>query len=159
MSFQKGQSGNPAGRKPGTKNRKIELLRSNDKRLQKKVLKMALDGDPVALRICADRLWPKIRPEALPVRVTTTSSDLASQGAAIIDAALSGKLTPDVLRDLLSALADQARLIEFTEIEARLQALEGQEPVAPWEQPSKDKLPIRGRKRRLSDERKLQKST
>ena len=70
--------------------------------------------------------------------------------AAIIEAALSGKLTPDVLRDLLSALADQARLVEFTEIEARLQALEGQEPVAPWERRSDDKLPIRGRKRRVA---------
>ena len=80
MPFQKGQSGNPAGRKPGTKNRKLELLRSNDKRLKKKVLEMALDGDPVALRICADRLWPKLRPEAAPVRVITASSDLASQG-------------------------------------------------------------------------------
>ena len=99
MPFKKGQSGNPAGRKPGTKNRKIELLRSNDLRLQKKVLRMALDGDVVALRICADRLWPKIRPEALPVKVESKSSDLASQGAAVIDAALAGKLTPDVLRD------------------------------------------------------------
>ncbi len=108
---------------------------------------MALDGDPVALRICADRLWPRLRPEAAPVRVTTASSGLAQQGAAIIDAALSGQLTPDVLRDLLSALADQARLVEFTEIEARLQALEGQEPVAPWERRSDNKLPMRGRKR------------
>ncbi len=148
MPFQKGQSGNPAGRKPGTKNRKLELLRSNDKRLQKKVLEMALDGDPVALRICADRLWPKLRPEAAPVRVITASSDLASQGAAIINAALSGKLTPDVLRDLLSALADQARLVEFTEIEGRILALENQAPVTPWEKRSSDKLPIRGRKRR-----------
>ncbi len=148
MPFQKGQSGNPAGRKPGTKNRKLELLRSNDKRLQKKVLEMALDGDPVALRICADRLWPKLRPEAAPVRVTTASSDLASQGAALIDAALTGEVTADVLRDLLSALADQARLVEFTEIESRLIALESQEHIAPWVARSETKLPIRGRKRR-----------
>ena len=147
MQWQKGQSGNPAGRKPGEKNKKIELLRSNDLRLQKKVLRMALDGDVVALRICADRLWPKLRPEALPVIVKAKSADLASQGAAVIDAALAGKLTPDVLRDLLSALADQARLIEFTEIEGRLAALENQTPVTPWAERSEDKLPIRGRTR------------
>ncbi len=148
MPFQKGQSGNPAGRKPGTKNRKLELLRSNDKRLQKQVLKMALDGDPVALRICADRLWPRIRPQALPVKVKAKSADLASQGAAVVSAALAGELTPDVLGMLLSALADQARLVEFSEIESRLQKLENQEHIAPWVQRSEPKLPLRGRKRR-----------
>ncbi len=143
------QPGNP-GRPKGAKGKKLELFRSNNEKLQRKVLDMALGGDVAMLKIVADRLWPRLRPEAAPVRVTTVSSGLAHQGAAIIDAALSGKLAPDVLRDLLSALADQARLVEFTEIEARLQALEGQEPVAPWEQRSDDKLPLRGRRRRTA---------
>ena len=152
--FKKGQSGNPAGRPKGARDKRLALMLSNEKALQRKLVKMALGGDVAAMRIIADRLWTRLRPEAVPVRVTTASSDLASQGAAIIDAALSGQLTPDVLRDLLSALANQARLIEFTEIEARLQALEGQEPVAPWERRSDDKLPLRGRKRRLRHESK-----
>jgi len=146
--FKKGQSGNPAGRPKGARDKRLALMLSNEKALQRKLVKMALGGDVAAMRIIADRLWTRLRPEAVPVRVTTASSDLASQGAAIIDAALSGQLTPDVLRDLLSALANQARLIEFTEIEARLQALEGREPVAPWERHSDDKLPKRRRKRR-----------
>ena len=148
MAFKPGQSGNPAGKKPGTKNKKLAWLRSHDTELQQKVLELALKGDATALRICADRLWPKLRSEAMPVLVKTKSADIASQGAAIINAALAGKLTPDVLRDLLSALADQARLVEFTEIESRLQALENQDHVIPWAQRSEDKLPIRGRKRR-----------
>jgi len=146
--FKKGQSGNPAGRPKGARDKRLALMLSNEKALQRKLVKMALGGDVAAMRIIADRLWTRLRPEAVPVRVTTASSGLAQQGAAIIDAALSGQLTPDVLRDLLSALADQARLIEFTEIEERLQRLEGQEPVAPWERRSDDKLPLRGRKRR-----------
>ena len=148
--FKKGQSGNPAGRPKGSRDKRLALMLSNEKALQRKLVKMALGGDVAAMRIIADRLWTRLRPEAVPVRVTTPSSGLAQQGAAIIDAALSGQLTPDVLRDLLSALANQARLIEFTEIEARLQALEGQKPVAPWERRSDDKLPlrVRGRKRR-----------
>lgn len=150
MTFKKGQSGNPAGRKPGTRNRKIELLRSNDVRLQKKVLRMALKGDQTALRICADRLWPRIRPEAAPVRVDATSSKLSDQGAAVVDATLSGVLGPDTARDLLSALADLARLNELTEIEERLQALEGMKQAPPWEKkPLVEKLPIRGKRRRL----------
>jgi len=147
-AWKKGQSGNPAGRPKGCKNLKQGLFKSKEPELQLKLIDMALGGDVAALKIIADRCWPRIRSQALPVKVKAKSADLASQGAAVVNAALAGKLTPDVLRDLLSALADQARLVEFTEIEARLQKLENQEHLAPWAQRSKDKLPIRGGKRR-----------
>ena len=67
---------------------------------------------------------------------------------AVIDAALAGQLTPDALRDLLSALANQARLVEFTEFEDRLAALERQEHVTPWAERSEDRFPLRRKKRR-----------
>ncbi len=148
MAFKKVQSGNPAGRPKGARDKRLSLLLSNEKRLQRKLVQLGLKGDMRAMQLCVDRLWPRLRPEALPVIVKTKSSGIASQGAQIINAALAGKLTPDVLRDLLGALADQARLVEFTEIESRLQALENQDHVIPWAQRSEDKLPIRGRKRR-----------
>ena len=148
MPFQKGQSGNPAGRPKGAREKRLKWMLSDERALQKRVVKDALKGNQRAMQIVADRLWPKLRPEALPVRVKTDSSDLASQGAAIITAALSGKLTPDVLRDLLSALADQARLVEFTEIEARLQVLEEKREAPPWER--NELLPIRGKRKRLT---------
>ena len=154
MAFKKGQSGNPAGKPKGCRNKRLELFRSNDERLQRKVLDMALDGDVAMLKIVADRLWPRIRSQALPVKVKAKSADLASQGAAVVNAALAGELTPDVLGMLLSALADQARLVEFSEIESRLQKLENQEHIAPWVQRSKDKLPLRGKRRRLNNESK-----
>lgn len=77
MPFKPGQSGNPAGRQPGTKNKKLEMLRSNDEKLQKKVLDMAMDGDPTSLRIIADRLWPRLRPEAVPIKINAKGDDLA----------------------------------------------------------------------------------
>ena len=147
-AWKKGQSGNPAGRPKGCKNLKQGLFKSKEPELQQKLIDMALGGDMAALKIIADRIWPRIRPQALPVKVTAKSADLASQGAAVVNAALAGELTPDVLGMLLSALADQARLVEFTEIEARLQKLENQEHAAPWAHRSAEKLPIRGRKRR-----------
>lgn len=143
--FQKGRSGNPKGRPKGSLDKRLSLMLSNEKALQQKLVKMALKGDSSAMRIIAERLWPKLRPVALPVRVNAPSNDLAGQGQAIITAALSGALTPDVLRDLLSALADQARLIEFSEIENRLQKLERQETAAPWEKTQR--LPKRKRRK------------
>ena len=138
-------------RPKGSKNKwRPEILLSNKKSLQQKAVDMALAGNETCLRICMDRLYPKLRNVAAPVRVKADASDLASQGAAIVAAALSGQLTPDVLRDLLSALADQARLVEFTEIESRLQILEDRKDTPPWEskKATRQKFPIRGRRKR-----------
>jgi hypothetical protein len=154
MPFKPGQSGNPAGRKPGTKNRKLELLRSHDAKLQKKVLDMALKGDPAALKIVADRLWPRLRAQAPPVSIDAKSDDLVATGKRVIDAALSGQITTDLLRDLLGALYLQGQITELTEFERRLRELEeraGDTP--PWAAPEpSEKLPIRGRKRRRERE-------
>lgn len=161
MTFKPGQSGNPAGRKPGTKNRKLEFLRSNDGKLQKKVLDMAMDGDVAALKIIADRLWPRLRAQPEPVNIESNSEDIAAQSRSAIDAALSGEITSDVLRDLLTAMYAHGRLIELTELEQRLAALEKSKHLAPWERRKElspwqeesddeesDRLPIRGKRRR-----------
>ncbi len=153
-AWKKGQSGNPAGRPKGCKNRKQGLFKSKEPELQQKLIDMALEGDVAALKIIADRCWPRIRSQALPVKVKADATDLASCGQEIIASALDGKITPDTLGLLMSALADQGRLVEFTEIEDRLQRLENQEHIAPWAQRSEPKLPLRGRKRRLSDKSK-----
>ena len=146
--FKKGQSGNPAGRPKGARDKRLALMLSNEKALQRKLVKMALGGDVAAMRIIADRLWTRLRPEAVPVRVTTPSSGLAQpRGSNYRRGPLrqaDARRTPR----LVIRTADQARLIEFTEIEERLQRLEGQEPIAPWERRSDDKLPIRGKRRR-----------
>lgn len=155
MAFKPGQSGNPAGRKPGSRNKKLELLRSNDTKLQKKVLDMAMEGDVGALKIIADRLWPRLKAQAAAIKIDAVSDNIAEQGKKIIDAALSGEVTPDVLRDLLMALYAQGRLIELTDLEARLKTLEELDGKPPWEttvgddRPSiKELLPIRGKRRR-----------
>lgn len=154
MTFQKGNPGRPRG----SKNKKLELLRSNDQKLQKKVLDMAMDDDVAALKIIADRLWPRLRPESAPIRVKTNAKDLASQAEAIVQAALTGALPANVTRDLTAALADVARLKEFCELEERLQALEQSKDVppwqrrkelSPWEEDTAELLPIRGKKRRV----------
>jgi len=149
-----GQPGNP-GRPKGSKNKRLEFLRSHDKKLQKKVLDMAMEGDVAALKIIADRLWPRIRAQAASVVIDAVGEGIADQGRKIIDAALSGEVTPDVLRDLLMALYAHGRLIEMTELESRLRQLEKLDGKPPWESsPNEEKpvvtekLPLRGKRRR-----------
>jgi hypothetical protein len=150
MTFKKGQSGNPAGRPKGARDKRLSLLLSNEKKLQRKLVQMALKGDMRAMQLCADRLWPKLRPEALPIDVNANSADLSGQGRAVIDAALRGEITSEVLRDIFTALYGQARLVEMTELEERLTALEDHKGMPPWIKQSDEKLPIRGKRRRLN---------
>lgn len=115
--------------------------------LQKRVVELALEGDPTSLKIIADRLWPRIRPQSMAVKVDADKADsLAELGDKVLSAAMSGKISTDQARDLLAAITDQARVAELTEIEQRLAALEQHEDVPPWEPP--EKLPIRGRRKR-----------
>ena len=119
---------------------------------------MALSGDIGALKIIADRLWPRLRAEAAIVSIDATSNDLAEQGRKIIDAALSGKITTDVLRDLLTALYAQGKIVELAEFEDRIKALEQHRELPPWEADYRSVklitdqklLPMRGKRRRLT---------
>ena len=152
MTFKKGNAGRPKG----SKNRKLQLLQSSDEQLQRKVLDMALAGDISAIKIIADRIWPRLRAEAAIVSIDCKSDDLSEQGRSVIDAGLSGKISTDVLRDLIAGLFGQAKIMELAEFEERLKALEQHRIAPPWEvdRPvqrlnDQELLPIRGKGKRL----------
>jgi hypothetical protein len=69
MSFQKGQSGNPAGRPRGSRNRKMiilqQMLDDDGQAILEQAMKMAKEGNVFALRLCMERLLPKRRHEPL----------------------------------------------------------------------------------------------
>jgi len=127
MKFEKGQSGNPAGRKPlsitATKVRKD--LAENLPDILAKLVELAKDGDTAAIKLILDRVCPAIKPQALPVNLPIVES-LAGQGQEVINATMSGKIPPDIGSQLITALSNQGKLVELQELADRLERIEKQ---------------------------------
>src|SRR5215472_6812054 len=64
-AFEKGRSGNSAGRRVGSRNKAtlaaMALLAGEAEGLTRKAVEAALAGDPMALRLCVERILPRCR--------------------------------------------------------------------------------------------------
>jgi hypothetical protein len=98
--FRTGQSGNPAGRPKGARNRSTiaaeALLEGEAEALTRKAIQLALGGDVTALRLCIERLVPprKDRPISLDLPPITSTADAANAVAAVLRAVADGRITP-----------------------------------------------------------------
>lgn len=75
--FQKGTSGNPNGKKIGTLNRKTVLeqcFQKHAEALINKTIELGLSGDPMALRLCIERLVPKAKEKSTTVVIPDIST-------------------------------------------------------------------------------------
>jgi len=125
MAFEKGKSGNPKGKPRGAKDKRTELrslLEPHREELVKVVVAKALNGDGSALRICMDRLIAPMRSN--PIRISKFSGTLAERGDQVMTGIGKGELGIDEAAALMSVLQSQARIIEATELDKRIAALE-----------------------------------
>ena len=84
MRFQKGQSGNAAGKPKGAKDIHTELralLEPDADDLVAKAVSLALGGDTTALRICLERLIAPMKAIVRPLMFLHYKVQLASRGA------------------------------------------------------------------------------
>jgi len=127
MTFPKGESGNPAGRPPGIRDKRTamrDLLTPHAEDLVAKVVELALAGDSTALRICIDRLIPPAKARGDPVNLPSPTDSLANNGRNVIQSLAEGNLTPEEAGEVMQALTAQARIVEIDEIEKRVATLE-----------------------------------
>ena len=128
--FRSGQSGNPAGRPPGSRNKATEaaafLLDGEAEALTRKAIDLALDGDPSALRLCIARIIPprRGRPVNFGLPAVRGAADLAAAMAAITTAAGQGAITPGEAAELARVVEIFVRAVETSDFERRLRQLE-----------------------------------
>ena len=86
MPFQKGESGNPAGRPRGARNRTTVLLENllaeDGEAIARKAIELAKAGETAALRMCLDRLVPvrKDEPVVFDLPPLDTAADVRKFG-------------------------------------------------------------------------------
>jgi hypothetical protein len=128
--FQKGRSGNPNGRPKGSRNAAtlaVEvLLDGQAQALTQKAIEMALAGDPVALRLCLERIYParKDRPVTFPLPPITSARDAADIMAAVVKAVAAGRITPGEAAELGKVVDNYMRAHQTAEMDERVARVE-----------------------------------
>ena len=97
--FQKGKSGNPAGKPKGSRHRATlaaeVLLDGEAETLTRKAVELALGGNVLALRLCLDRILPPTRERAVTFALpeVRSAADATAAMASILASVAAGELT------------------------------------------------------------------
>jgi hypothetical protein len=132
MPFEKGESGNPAGRPRGARNQATlliqNLLADDAEAIGRKAIEMAKSGDLAAIRLCMDRLAParKDEPVAFELPPIEKAADSVAATASIVAAVAAGELTPSQAAELCKVIDVYVRALESKDFDERLTKLENQ---------------------------------
>lgn len=130
MKYQPGQSGNPAGRSPGSKNR-VTILRESLNGAIPQILEtltqQAIAGDVSSARLLLERVVPPIRATGPSLESEIegfVGGDLATRAELVIGAMGRGDVSVDMAQAMLGALNTQAAITETSDLSDRIAKLE-----------------------------------
>jgi hypothetical protein len=130
MTFQNGESGNPAGRPRGARNKRTllaeHLLEGDTEAIVRTMIERAKEGDMAAVRLCVDRICPRVtdRPAGFDLPPLARAADAPPAMAAIAQALADGDLTAAEAADLGKFVASFVRAFAEADLETRLARLE-----------------------------------
>lgn len=126
-SWKPGQSGNPAGRKPGT-GEVAQLRAAISERVPELLAAMmtkALEGDVGAARLLLERAVAPLKGVEQAVLLTLPDGGtLTAKANAMLCAAATGDIAPGQAAQLIAALGTLAKISEVDDLAARITNLE-----------------------------------
>jgi Family of unknown function (DUF5681) len=118
MKFQPGQSGNPAGRPPGSLNKKTlaaqAMFEEHAEEIAQNLMDRAKNGEPTAMRLCMDRMAPTglNRRIAINLPMVKTPEDAEAAVTVVLTEFADGKLSINEFSALITAVDRMVRLAE-----------------------------------------------
>lgn len=115
--FKKGESGNPAGRPKGSRNKTTlaiqELLDGEADIITRKAIELAKEGDMTAIKLVIDRIVPtrKDAPVTFELGDITTMQGLVAAMDELMQSVGNGELTPLEAQKILPILEKQRNMI------------------------------------------------
>jgi hypothetical protein len=128
--FKKGETGNPKGRKHGSRNKAtlaaLALLEGDLEAITKKCIEKAKEGDLMAVKLILDKLIPNARERRLSIKLPQVdgAANFPAVLAKVLDLVGSGELTPGEGHTMTAMLEAYRKGVELADIEARVAALE-----------------------------------
>lgn len=129
-TWRKGQSGNPAGKPRGARNKAtmmvLSIMEEGAEEITKAVVDAARGGDLGAARLVLERLAAPIRerPIAIDLPSTDTAEGISQAQRVIIEAVGAGELLPGEGGALAGLVEARRKALETIELEQRVTALE-----------------------------------
>ena len=128
--FKPGQSGNPAGKKPGSRHKTTvlaeKLMATDVEKVVNSVISAAVSGDMTACRLVLERLVPvrKDAPLAIDLGPIKSLDDVARGMATIVEAVAGSEISPSEGAAVASLLQGYSQSLESVELDRRLSVLE-----------------------------------
>jgi len=124
--FTVGNPGRPAGSLNKTTIAIQMLLDGEAEALTRKAVELAMQGNIAALKLCLERICPpqRERPLSVELPVIGSAAELPHLTSAILSAVGRGELEPGQAASLAALAATHGKVLELSEFEKRISALE-----------------------------------
>ena len=128
--FTHGNPGRPRGARHKATMAALALLDGEAEALTGQAVRLALEGEATALRLCLERIAPPRRdaPVQFDLPPMENARDAATSAGAVLAAVADGELTPSEGAKVMALVETFRRTLETSELEARVAALEAATP-------------------------------